>query len=259
MANPLPYLRNTSGTLNAQVLYPFTRSVRFTTTVNKFMNASEQRWPNTPPFYDFLLPMTRLNSTDKGNWLTFFNAVQGRFEENLSITLGATTFGSLTLISDDLTVNNPSSLTFDQTLRLRQVNGYPWTPVSAGTTFPTFSFGAVAEQPFVQISTFLTSVNDNPYGPRYVYPWYGSGLTNFPTGYLRSWKISFGLMNATDIAALEAFFYSVQGMAYSFTFTDPLTGTPLNHVRFDQDSLEIRYLTTTQFSTSIDLLQTNGS
>ena len=257
----LPILRGTTGTFNAQVLYPFTRSVRFRTTVNIFMNGSEQRWPNTPPLYDFDLSMNALTATDKALWLAFFsNAGQiGRYGTVGSITIGATTYSNLTLMSDDLSVTNPTSQLFNQSVSLRQVNGYPWTPPTVGTVFPTFSFGAVAEQPFTQVSTYLTSVNESANGPRFSTPWYQNSLTNFPTGYLRSWKINFGLLSQTDITTLENFFVSVMGMASSFSFTDPLTGTPLSHVRFDQDSLDIKYTDIGMFSTTVSLIQTNGS
>ena len=233
------------------------------------MNASEQRWPNTPPLYDFVLPMNALTNTDKTAWLSFFsNAAQvGRYGTAGSITIGSTTYGNLTLLTDDLSVTNTSSLLFNQQIELRQVNGYPWTPPggypysppASGLTFPTFSFGAVAEQPFTQITTYLTSVGDNPNGPRYTFQWYGSGLANMPTGYMRSWKMAYGLLSQADMDTLEQFFTNVMGMAYSFTFTDPLTGSPLSGVRFNNDALEIRYICPNQFSTSVELIETNGS
>lgn len=256
MSNPLPILRNTSGTLNAQALYPFVRSVRFVTTVNTFMNGSEQRWPNTGAFYDFSLPMTALNQTDKNNWVSFFAGQRGRFNQNLTITIGATTYSNLTLLSDDLAFTNPSSLLFNQSVDLRQTNSYPYTPTTPGTQFPTFSFGAVAEQPFVQVEGFITSIDDSPYGPRYAYAWYDASLAGFPTSYLQSWKINFGLLSQADMDTLEAFFYSVQGEAVSFSFADPLSGSNIPHVRFDQDSLDIKYLTVNNLSTSVKLVQT---
>ena len=269
MSSPLPILRNTTGTFNAQVLYPFTRTVRFRTTVNSFMSGAEQRWPNTPPLYDFVLPMTALESADKAAWLSFFsNAAQvGRFGTIGSITIGSTTYSNLTLLSDDLSVSNPSSRIFNQQVELRQVNGYPWTPTSgypwsppaSGLTYPTFSFGGVAEQPFTQVTRYLTSVGDNPNGPRYTYQWYQNSLPNMPTGSLRSWKISYGLLSQADMDTLEGFFTTVMGMAYSFSFTDPLTGSPLTGVRFENDSLEVHYVCPNQFSTSVSLIQTNGS
>src|SRR5438067_1903304 len=104
MANPLPYLRNTSGTLNAQVLYPFDRMVSFSTKVTTFANGSEQRWALRPPFCNFDIPMNQLLAADKAAWLTFFGNVKGRFASDLSITLGSTTYANLTLASDDLSV-----------------------------------------------------------------------------------------------------------------------------------------------------------
>ncbi len=259
MSSPLPYLRNTTGTLNAQVLYPFTRTVEFMTTVNTFANGSEQRWPERPPLYTFALAMSMLNTTDKAAWLSFFNSQKGRFQTNLQITLSSTTYSNLALMSDDLAQTNDRGLLYNQQVNLRQVSNYPWTAPSVGTSFPTLSFGSVAEYPLTDTSSFMSDVNESPLGPRFVWSWYGSSLTNFPTGYLKAWRLSYPLISDADRATLETYFLGQQGRYGSFSFTSPIDSTTYSHVRFASDSLAIKHLTKNQQSTEITLIQTNGS
>jgi len=259
MANPLPILRGTTGGLNAQVLYPFTRSVRFTTTITTHMNGSEQRWPHHPPLAGFDLPFSSLNATDRAAWLALHSTVVGRFAKNLTITLGSTVYANLTSMSDDLAQTNRINLFADQEIHLRQVQNGSWTPPVALTAYPTLGLGVLAELPYVQISTFLTSINENPNGPRYAYSWYGASLTNFPSGYLRVWKLSYPLLNDADILTIENAFTGWMGRSLSFTFTDPIDSTLYSHVRCDQDELQIRAITNNQWSMELTLRQTNGS
>jgi hypothetical protein len=200
-------------------------------------------------------------SGDKGSWLTFFNTVKGMSQVNLQLSLGATTYSDLTLMSDDLGVTTQRPLQYDQQFTLRQVK-FPyasWTPSTAPTSYPTLACGAVAELPFLQVSTYLTSVNESKLGPRFAFSWYGSSLTNFPPGYLRMWKLTYPLLNDADLATLEYFFTACQGRLVSFSFTDPIDSTAYTHVRLDSDEMEIKYMTKGQYSTTLSLRQTNGS
>ena len=263
MANILPYLRNTSGSLNAQCLFPFEREVQFLTTVNCFFNGAEQRWPNRPPLATFSLPMSNLLTTDKAAWLSFFNTVQGRRFQDLQITLtntlGSVTYNNLGLMSDTLNQTNHAALLYNLQVNLRQFSNSAWMPPTAPTVYPTLSFGGVAQQPFSQIFTFLVSANESVFGPRFAYSWYGSSLSNFPSGYLRMWRINYALLTETDLATLETFFLGVQGRYLSFSFTDPIDGNTYTHVRLDSDALKIKHITRNQVSTEVVLRQTNGS
>lgn len=256
MSTPLPGLRGTSQ----QALYPFTRIVSCSTTVNTFFNGSEQRWANRVPLYNFILPMNVLNATDKSSWLTLHAEAKGEFEQNLTLTLGSTTYSNLALMSDDIVQTNSRTILFDQEIHLRQtLTPASYTPPSVGTSFPTFSWGGVAEMPYSQVSSFLTNMTDQPSGPRYAIALYNGGWTNFPSTYLRSWRITFPLLEQTDMNTLENFFLGVQGRLTSFSFTDPLDSTTYNNCRFDQDELQIQYLTLNQFSTEITIKQTYNS
>ena len=265
MSNPLPYLRNTSGGLNAQCLYPFDRIVSCYTNVNPFQNASEQRSVARPPLYGFSLPMNSLLIADKSAWLAYFVTNKGRQHTDLQLTLGGTTYSNLTLMSDVLDVIQQTNLIYNQRVALRQVaaaNFSTYTPPSVGSSFPMLKFGfgsptsSGVELPFSQASSFLTSVGDSPFGPRYVLSWYAAGLVGFPGTYLRSWNISYPLLDATDLATLETFFLGKQGRYAVFSFTDPQSGVVYPNVRFNNDELVIRYITVNQYSTEISLVET---
>lgn len=254
MASPLPTLRSTVQ----QALYPFTRHITFLTEVMQFAGAQEQRWPTRPPLYMFDLPMSILVKSDRDTWLSFFTARNGRAARDITLTLGATTYSNLTLMADDLGQTVRSALLFDQKVSLRQVQNGTWTAPSPGTTFPTITdLGAVAEMPYTISPVVLTGVSDNEFGPRFVFQYYGAGLTNFPSGALQKVAIEYPLLTDAGALDLETFFTSVQGKAYTFDFVDPISGTTYHNFRFDMDTLSMNYITKNQNSTKIVLVQTN--
>ena len=234
MADPLPILRNTSGSLNAQCLYPFTRVVSCLTQVLPFQNAAEQRAAQRPPLYGFRLPMSSLNLRDRQAWLNFHTTIIGRFHSDLTLTLGGTTYGNLAAMSDSAVFTQRTlAAAYDQEVVLRQVaaaNFTSYAPPAVGQMFPGLAFGFASpgsysiEYPFVQSSNYLTSVGDSAFGPRFSYSWYNptAPLTNFPAFYLRSWKVSMPLLNDTDMGAVETFFLGNQGRYGLFGFTDPI-------------------------------------
>jgi len=260
MSNPLPILRNTTGTLNAQALYPFTRVASCLTFVDQFDNGSEQRWAGRTPLFNFALSFNSLSATDKASWLTFQNTVLGRLATNLTITLGATTYSNLTMMSDDLVATTRLPLLYDQQISLRQVSNYPYTVPTVGSTFPQLAFGtgggiAVAELPFSQANSAFTDINESVYGQRFGFGWYKTGKTNFPNVLLKSWKISYPLLTDADAATLENYFLGKQGRYATFTFVDPIDGSSNANVRFDMDDLAFRYITKNMQSTEVSLKQ----
>ncbi len=255
MSSVLPGLRGTS----AQSLYPFDRTVYFNTTVCVNADGSEQRFANAPPLNRLSLPMTLLEPTDKAAWLAFFNSTKGQFTSDLVDTIGGVAFGNMTLDSDTLLQVNTRALLYDQRVTMRQVQNASWTPATAPTAFPTLSFGTVAEVPYTQGTEFLTGSSQNVLGPQYQFAYYANAVAGFPTAPLKTFKITYGLIEDADAATLETFFLAAQGQYYSFNFTDPISGITYSHVRFDQDALTIRYLTVNQKSTEILLRQTFNS
>lgn len=262
MSNALPFLYNSSGTLNAQVLYGFTRVVSCLTDVMSFQAATEQRWVSRNPLFNFAVPMASLSAADKAAWLAFFNTVKGRFTSDLSITLGATLYANLVLDSDALPVVNRLPTFYDQQISLHQTSNYPWTIPSVGGSYPALLFGGgsavkVAERPFTQVTQFFTDVSASPYGQQYAYEWYGASLTGFPTGPLHSWKLSYPLLTDADALTIETFFLGQQGRYGIFSFTDPISGTTYTKVRFASDNLAFQYLTKNQQSTELTLMEFN--
>lgn len=232
MPLPLPILRNTTGTLNAQVLYPFVRVTSCLTTVTTFQNASEQRSVERPPLYGFQIPMSSMLAVDKLAWLNFHVSAVGRAHTDLTLSLGGTTYSNLTLLSDLLDAVQKDAVIYDQVASLRQVaavNFSSYTPPTPAVIYPNLRFGlgspssSSTEIPFHQSSNFLTSVGDSPYGPRYTFSWYnpGSPLSGFPSTYLRSWKLSYPLLTDADVAIIENQFLGCQGRYSLFNFTDP--------------------------------------
>lgn len=257
MANTLPILRGTTGGLNAQVLYPFSRSIRFTTKIVSHANGSEQRFACHPPLNGFELSMSNLSDTDRASWLTFIRTVKGMFAKDLSLTLDSTTYSDLTVNSDVFEQTNQEALLFDQQISLSQVKNYPWSSPTLGAAFPTLSFGGTSQRPFVQVIEHQTGVSENPNGPRMTFAWFGGGLTGYPTTGLKGWRISYPLLTSADMLLLETHFQACMGRWATFSYTDPLTLVS-STVRFNNDELRIRYLTKNQCSTEIQLKEVWG-
>lgn len=256
MANPLPTLRGSSQ----QALFPFTRTVSFLTRVNKFQNGTEQRWPSRAPLYSFELRMSALLAADQSGWLSFFNTQKGRLNQDLTLTLGSTTYSHLALQSDGLQQQTSSPKLYDQVVSLRQTQNASWTPPSMpASSYPTLSAGVVCEYPFTESSEFFSSVQDSEIGQRYVYAWYAAGLTGFPSNYQRTWKLEYPVLSDADLATLETFFMTQQGRYSSFSFTDPVDTLTYTHVRFDSDQFQIRYQDYNRSSVTVLLRQTNNS
>src|SRR5579859_5534534 len=144
MSNPLPGLRGTS----IQALQGFTKSVCFKTTVNTFMGGQEQRHPNTPPLYRLQMPFNSLNETDRAAYISLFAATKGRFAQNITLTLGGTTYSNLALEQDTIAFVTPSARLYNTQIALRQVQNGTWTPPTPLTSFPNLSAGVVAQYPF---------------------------------------------------------------------------------------------------------------
>lgn len=179
--------------------------------------------------------MSSLGITDRTSYLALFTGAQGRFGTNISLSVGGVTYSNLALISDDLAFTQKIDLFYDTQVALRQtqaVNFSTYTPPSVSTFYPSFAFGqpsgsVVAQLPFAQTSSFLTSVGENPNGPRFSYAWYGSSA-KYPPSYIRSWKLQYGLMTDADIAVLETYFLGQQGRYGTFNFTDPTPAATLS-------------------------------
>lgn len=99
--------------------------------------------------------------------------------------------------------------------------------------FPTFTAGESVHLPFRQEEEFVNVRNLMPHGWQYSYNLIANGL--------KRWGIDFSLSDV-DLATLDAFWLLMFGAYGEFTFTDPDTGVTTNKCRFDQDSLEKKYV-----------------
>lgn len=252
------------GTTTAEP-YPFTRIVSFLTRVNRFANATEQRWMARPPLTSFVLPYSQLLAADKSSMFSFFTGQKGMFDIGASIKLtftsgtGSTvTYDNMTLQADDFTVSASKPLQYNTQIGLRQTQnpGYTYTaPVSP--VFPNLAAGVAAMYPFVQVNRYMTMLNEQPTGMRYAEAFFGGGFTGFPSGVLKEWHLSFPVITDADLATHEAFFMSVGGMLNTFQFTDPLDGTVHTKVRYGNDNFSVRYIAPNQNQLSLVLVETN--
>jgi hypothetical protein len=254
MSGSLPGVRGSS----VEVLYPVTRTVSFATRVQRFADATEQRWMLRPPMTKLSLPYGSLLATDKNNQLSFFASQKGRFDTTISVTIGAITYTNMTLLSDVFSIKNGKPLQYDTQIDLRQVknSGYTWSaPVAP--SFPILSAGVRCQMPFIQTSRYLTMVNDQETGMRYSEAFYGGGFSKFPAAALKEWALEYPHLTDADVAILESFVNSVGGRFYSFAFIDPLDGSSHPKCRFGSDDFILRYSGPNDVALSLQIVETN--
>ena len=100
-------------------------------------------------------------------------------------------------------------------------------------SFPTFTAGESVHLPFSQGVEFWNVINRQPHGYQYAY--------NIRASPLKRWEIEFSFSD-TDLATMLTFWDTVKGSYGEFDFTDPDTGATTNKCRFDQETLDVRYV-----------------
>jgi hypothetical protein len=254
MAGSLPGVLGTS----VQALYPVTRTVSFATRVQRFSDATEQRWMLRPPMMKLSLPYASLLAADKNSQLSFFASQKGRFDTTISVTLGASTWNNMTLLSDVFSVRNGKPLQYDTQIDLRQTknSGYVWSAPSS-PSFPVLSAGVRCQMPFTQTSRYLTMVNDQETGPRYSEAFYGAGFSKFPAAALKEWTLEYPHLTDADAATLESFAMTVGGRFYAFALIDPLDGSSHPKCRLGSDDFTLRYNGVNDVSLTLQIVETN--
>jgi hypothetical protein len=282
MPGTLPTIRGGSA-----AIYPVQRDTLISTGVQRFLNASEQRFKKHAPLGQFQLVYKSLFAVDRDALKQFYADTKGSFDSTWSFTL-VNTYATCTFLQDGFSSVEGKPNLYDVTLRFRQVQnltpaaatatsgsgnatGLPSAPGGSRTdtlqqaaiqnaihpAFPRLSTGATSQRPYTQTVRYRTTLNDMPSGQRYSYAWYDAGLPGFPTRGLMAWKLEFPSVTDDDMAMLEAFFVQVNGRWRHFSFTDPEDGVTYQTVRFDQDSFTYRYLALNQASTTLQLVETN--
>jgi hypothetical protein len=255
----LPTVRNGSV-----ALYPLKRSNLITTEVQRFVNASEQRWQCHAPLQQFELQYRGLFPADRDALKQFYADTKGAFDPTWSFTLPPNTYTTCTFLDDSFqSVENAQPGLYDVALRFRQVKqgGLPVGPMRpiGSYFFPSLSTAATTQRPFIQRVRYRTTLNDNRTGMRYSYAWYDAGLVGFPNRGLMGWTLSYPSISDADMAVLEGFFLQVTGRLTTFSFTDPDSGLTYPTVRFDQDAFGYTYVALGQASTTLQLVETNDS
>lgn len=96
--------------------------------------------------------------------------------------------------------------------------------------YPTFAFGGSAHIPFTEVVEMRNVVNRQPHGWQYAYNLRATPLRRFDITYL---------LNASDLATLEAFWAARKGAWETFSFTHPDTAITYANCRFGMETLEV--------------------
>jgi Conserved hypothetical protein 2217 (DUF2460) len=98
-------------------------------------------------------------------------------------------------------------------------------------TLPLLKTGAVTQYPAPKSVQFRTQVLHYVDGSEQRYREYGAPLV--------SWVIRLDLLDEVELAAMEAFFLSLEGRAGTFTFVDPRDNVSYEECSLDDDSLAL--------------------
>ncbi len=249
----LPAIRGSSQS----TLYPVTMVISFDTHIGYNQAGSEQRWKRRAPLFRFQLKFSSLLAADKTAETTFFDNQAGMFD-SFALSLAGTTYGNLVLDQDELAFAQRENLLFDTELVLHQTQNRQYPANAPLAAFPTLANGLTAELPFIQRRRWLTSKTDQASGTRYAYKWYGAGLQMFPATALLAWDLQFPVLKDADATTLINAFVGWDGMAASFSFTDPISNTTYANCRMGSDELTVKYLDFNRTSIAMTVVQTNG-
>ena len=240
MAGSLPTVRS-----GAAALYPLTRHLEYLTVVQQYTAGNEMRWKKRAPLTRLVLQYIDLLAADKTSIEGFFNSQKGQFDTTWSVTLPApisATYSNLSFEDDVIRFEERKPRLYSTTLRVRQVQNRAFATPSVSAVFPAIVSGVKSQLPDVRIRKFVTSKNDMASGGRYVWDWYGGGLSGLPTGALMSWELNFPTIQDADVAILEQFFKSNNGRWRTFSFTDPDDASVHTKCRFAGDTFEVKYV-----------------
>lgn len=250
----LPLVKGT-----AQVLYPFTRRVRFQTGIYVSANGSEQRCPGRGvPLFEFVLNYSNLSLSDRNAINTFFTGRPGAFDTTWQMTVLGVTYQHLKFTDDVIRWKESSPNLYSSTINVRQVQNPGYSIPSVGSSFPSLASGAFTQLPYGPEWRDLTSVNDQPSGFAYGYQWYGAGLSGFPSSALRRWGLSNPSLSDADVATIENYFVGNLGAYGAFSVTDPEDSSVHTNCRFETDVLEIQYQQFAQTVVNFSVIETNG-
>jgi hypothetical protein len=248
----LPVIRGTSA-----ANYPFTMTLSFLTGIGQWQNGAQQRWIRQPGArVKFSLPYAPLVQADKNTVRSAITSAKGRFDNTLSLTLGATTYTNLGLDDDEWIATEVQPTMYSAPVKLTQAIAQNLSPGSPGGAFPTLANGSIGILPYSQKKRFQTVQQRVDAGPSYNYAEFAGGLSGFPVDGLFAWEFSADQMRDSDVATIIAHFLANYGRAFSFTFTDE-DGTAYTKAHYASDDLTITYRQVNDASVRIQLEATN--
>jgi hypothetical protein len=214
---PLPVIRGASA-----ANYPFDVTYSFLTGVGDWQNGEQQRWiRRSGGLIKVAIPYAQLTQAQKNTVKGAFASAAGRFEQNLTLTLGATTYLNLGIDADEWSATESKTTQYAGPLRLTQSITQSLSPGSPGGAFPTLANGAIGILPYVQKRRYQTIAQGVEAGPMYTFAEFGGGLSGYPgVNGLNAWEFNASMVSDADTATLVAHFIANWGRAYSFTLTD---------------------------------------
>jgi hypothetical protein len=250
MPATLPTVRS-----GAVCLYPVNRSAFRPTKVTTFMSGREQRFKIAAPYAGFALEYSKIKLADRISLDNFIASTKGPFDSTWQFTMLGTTYGNLGFETDEFSWEESTPGLYNASLRFRQTISSGAAAAGTGTSYPTFAGGITTQLPFVQNTRYLTARNDLECGIRRAYAFYGAGLTGYPTRGLYGWTLNYSVFTDSEIGTLEGFYALQQGRLGTFSFTDPKDAAVYGKVRFDNDSLEFKYLSPNITSVTVRLVE----
>lgn len=113
--------------------------------------------------------------------------------------------------------------------------------------FPGLRAGVVTQLPFTRGHRFETLTDEMEGGT--VHTYYNRAAAR------HFWELQYQAITDTEASALVSFFSSVNGPVGEFRFQDPQTGTWYEHCRFDQDTIEVRYIGPGQCAMTLKIVE----
>jgi hypothetical protein len=253
MPTALPIIHGTSA-----ANYPFSITYSFLTGIGQFQNGAQQRWIRQPGgLLKFAIPYAQLTQTQKNTVKAAFASAAGRFEQNLTLTIGATTYSNLGIDADEWAATESKTTQYAGPLKLTQQITQSLSPGTAGTAFPTLANGATGILPYTQKRRYQTVAQKVEAGPIYTLAEFGGGLTGYPgAGGLNAWEFNASMVSDADTATLVAHFIANWGRAFSFTFTDE-DSVAYTKTHYAMDDLVVTYRGVNDSSLKIVLEATN--
>ncbi len=254
MSNILPSIRGG----RTQIVYPFVRRVRFSTSLAIAANGTEQRAASRGvPLFEGTINWPNITKTERDSINTFFQTVRGSAQQWQMTVLGQT-YLNLQFMQDVLQWKETKPMLYSASANWRQLNNAGYTIPTPGSSVPTLASGAFTQLPYERDDRQLSTGNNQPTGWSENYSWYGGGLSGFPTGSMRRWSVGGPNLSDADAVALENDFVGRLGMYGVVSLTDPEDSSVHPTCRYASDVLEITYSGYRQTQILALIEETNG-